>query len=242
MYQLLLRSTYFIDCKDAYDRGQTTDGVYTINPDNQTAFQVYCDMTTDGGGWTMLQRRFDGSVNFNHNWTTCEKGFGNLTGEHWLGLINMHRLTASAIQGLRVDVEDFRRNTGYAYYGNFSVGNATTKYLLIASCYSGTAGDSLTYHSGSKFTTFDQNNDGNPVNCALVNLSGPWWYRHCHHSTLNGKYFNYRTFAGSGIHWYSFRREYASLYSFFGGPAFHCPPDAGANTLRGAAAFAVDTV
>ena len=62
----------YIDCKDAYDQGQTTDGVYTINPDNQTAFQVYCDMTNDGGGWAMLQRKFDGSVEFNQNWTICE--------------------------------------------------------------------------------------------------------------------------------------------------------------------------
>ena len=126
-----------IDCKDAYQSGQTTDGVYTINPDNQTAFQVYCDMTTDGGGWSMLQRRFDGSIDFYQNWATCENTFGNLTGEHWLGLINMHRLTASAPQELRVDLEDFQMNTRYARYTTFTVGNTTTDYNLLMSGYSG---------------------------------------------------------------------------------------------------------
>ena len=203
----------YIDCKDAYEQGQTTDGVYTINPDNQTAFQVYCDMTNDGGGWTMLQRRFDGSVDFNQNWTICENTFGNLTGEHWLGLVNMHRLTASAPQELRVDLEDFNRNTSYARYSNFTVGNTTTDYRLLVSGYSGTAGDAglgLSYHSDSRFTTIDRNNDPrSSENCALEFQAGPWWYNNCYYVSLNGKYYHVRTYATNGINWWVWTGYYS---------------------------------
>ena len=70
-------------------------------------------MSVDGGGWVVLQRRFDGSVDFDRVWTECERGFGNLTGEYWLGLIKMHRLTAIAPQELRIDLEDFQKNKRY---------------------------------------------------------------------------------------------------------------------------------
>ena len=165
-------------------------------------------MTTDGGGWTMLQRRFDGSVDFNQNWTICENTFGNLTGEHWLGLINMHRLTASAPQELRVDLEDFQMNTAYARYTTFTVGNATIDYLLIVYGYSGTAGDSglgLSNHSSMEFTTKDRNNDARSgSNCAAYYKS-PWWYNNCFYVNLNGHYYHTQTSSVYSISWYAWR-------------------------------------
>ena len=78
------------DCKDAYDKGYRKSGIYTLNPDSGRSFQAYCTMRTDGGGWTVFQRRKDGSVNFLRNWSTYVKGFGNPDGEHWLGLEKIH--------------------------------------------------------------------------------------------------------------------------------------------------------
>ena len=149
----------YIDCKDAYQNGHNTSGVYTINPDNQTEFKVYCDMDTDGGGWTVIQRRFDGSVSFDRNWTEYESGFGNKTGEYWLGLSYMHRLTTSASQDLRVDLEDFEGGSAYAHYSKFAVLTATKSYRMRVSRYSGTAGNALYYNSRQKFTTRDRDND-----------------------------------------------------------------------------------
>ena len=145
---IFLSTVVYIDCKDAYQNGHTTSGVYTINPDNQTEFKVYCDMDTDGGGWTVIQRRFDGSVNFDRYWAECESGFGNKTGEYWLGLSYIHRLTTSASQDLRVDLEDFEGGSAYARYSTFTVANAANSYRLLVSGYSCTANDAMYYNSG----------------------------------------------------------------------------------------------
>ena len=196
--------TVYTDCKDAYQRGYTVDGIYMINPDNQTAFPVYCNMSVDGGGWVVLQRRFDGSVDFNQNWTVCEHTFGNMTGEYWLGLIKMHRLTASAPQELRIDLEDFFGSKRYARYSTFTVDNAATQYRLIVSGYTGNAGSSgISYSSGGKFSTKDCDYDSSSLHCAVYR-GGPWWHRSCTLANLNGKYYNRRvTNKNDAIYWHS---------------------------------------
>ena len=124
----------------------------------------------------------------------------------------MHRLTASAPQELRVDLEDFQMNTRYARYTTFTVGNATTDYRLIVYGYSGTAGDSgrgLSYHSGMKFSTKDRDNDLNGISCA-IHWNSPWWYKSCFHVNFNGRYYHVKTTSYHAVIWERWH-GYASL-------------------------------
>ena len=130
----------FRNCADIFKSGENRDGVYIIKPDNQSAFNVFCDQTTAGGGWTVFQKRIDGSVDFNLNWSNYKHGFGNLSGEFWLGLDRIHRLTLDNNSMLRVDMEDFEGGSAYAEYSSFGVRSEHDKYRLILGCYN-TSGD-----------------------------------------------------------------------------------------------------
>ena len=145
-------------------------------------------METDGGGWTVFQRRKDGSVDFFLDWTDYEEGFGDLNGEFWLGLSKIHRLTQDGTDyTLRVDLEDFENEKRYAKYSTFNIGDNTTDYTITVGGYSGDAVDSLAYHNGMKFSTKDRDNDLCVCMCAHVN-TGAWWYRACSYTNLNGLY------------------------------------------------------
>ena len=117
--------------------------MFQVYPDNGEPIQVLCDMTTDGGGWTVFQRRMDGSVDFYLGWESYRTGFGNLNGEFWLGNDNLHRLTGGGNMMLRVDVEDYDAVRAYAEYTTFSVADASDNYRLAIGGYGGTAGDSM---------------------------------------------------------------------------------------------------
>ena len=162
-------------------------------------------METDGGGWTVFQRRQDGSVYFRRGWTDYEKGFGNLTGEFWLGLSKIHRLTKEGSNTLRVDLE-LQGNTAYANYSTFSISNGSTEYILTVGGYSGTAGDSLAYHNGMRFTTIDNDNDIWYDNCA-IERNGGWWYTACDRSNLNGPYL-YRGHNDDATTWQDWKGYY----------------------------------
>ena len=113
--------------------------MYTIDPDEHGIFDVRCDMdTTNGRGWTVFQRRVDGSVDFYKNWDNYKNGFGNLSGEFWLGLDKIHRLSANGQNELRVDLETFENEAAYAVYKSFTVGNEREAYLLNVGSFSGT--------------------------------------------------------------------------------------------------------
>ncbi len=168
-------------------------------------------MVTDGGGWTVFQRRISGSVDFYRNWIDYEEGFGDLVGEFWLGLTKIYRLTKAGNKRLRIDLRDFEDNYRYAKYSSFSIGNNTTDYTLALTGYTGDAGDSLELHNGQKFSTKDQDNDVYSGNCA-VEFSGAWWYYRCHASNLNGLYLNgtHSSFA-DGVNWNAWKGFYYSL-------------------------------
>ena len=118
------------NCAEVYKSGDKISGVYKIDPDGLGEFEVFCDQTTAGGGWTVFQKRYGGAVDFFRGWNVYKQGFGNLNGEFWLGLDKIHRLTARSSNKLRVDLEDLHGKTAFAEYGSFSVASERAKYLL----------------------------------------------------------------------------------------------------------------
>uniref|UniRef100_A0A8C9I2Q0 Fibrinogen C-terminal domain-containing protein n=1 Tax=Piliocolobus tephrosceles TaxID=591936 RepID=A0A8C9I2Q0_9PRIM len=191
-------------CKDLLDRGHFLSGWHTIYLPDCRPLTVLCDMDTDGGGWTVFQRRVDGSVDFYRDWAAYKQGFGSRLGEFWLGNDNIHSLTARGTSELRVDLVDFEDNHQFAKYRSFKVADEEEKYNLVLGAFvEGSAGDSLTSHNNNSFSTKDQDNDLNTGNCAVM-YQGAWWYRTCHVSNLNGRYLRgaHDSFA-NGINWKS---------------------------------------
>ena len=125
------------NCAEVYKSGDKISGVYKIDPDGLGEFEVFCDQTTAGGGWTVFQKRYNGAVDFFRAWDDYKRGFGNLNGEFWLGLDKIHRLTARSSNKLRVDLEDLHGKTAFAEYSSFSVASERAKYLLGLGVYSG---------------------------------------------------------------------------------------------------------
>ncbi|XP_078485313.1 fibrinogen-like protein A [Ciona intestinalis] len=196
----------FANCKEALNGGRNESGIHVIvNPRNGEPMEVYCDQTTDNGGWLVFQRRTDGSENFYRTWEEYQEKFGNLSNEFWLGLENLHALTRRGRYELRVELEDCENNRRYAKYSSFAIASGEQQYRLTVSGYSGNAGDSLQYHNGSRFTTKDRDNDRwSGINCA-EQYHGAWWYKVCYRANLNGEYLNCSIRNFTSASWNTFR-------------------------------------
>nr|XP_029717519.1 ficolin-2-like [Aedes albopictus] len=179
-------------------------GKYKIHPLGfEEPFEAYCEQNVFGGGWIVIQHRFDGSVDFYRNWTGYRNGFGSLDGEFWIGLEKLHRLTKDGNHQLLVELKDFNGNYKFARYDVFEIGTESEKYALKKlGSYSGTAGDGLKAHKSKKFSTEDSDNDSFTTNCAKTHKAA-WWYDECFYSNLNGLYKKVNdTF---GLSWFFFR-------------------------------------
>ncbi|CAG2250527.1 Tenascin-R,Angiopoietin-related protein 1,Ficolin-1-A,Angiopoietin-1,Fibrinogen C domain-containing protein 1,Fibroleukin,Fibrinogen-like protein 1,Ficolin-2,Ficolin-1,Fibrinogen-like protein A,Ficolin-1-B,Angiopoietin-related protein 2,Angiopoietin-4 [Mytilus edulis] len=188
-----LKSVFSIPKRDCSEvpRGSKS-GVYCIQPDNGTEISVFCEMDIDNGGWTTIQRRYDGTVDFYRYWEDYKSGFGDIDGEHWLGNDNLHFILRQGSYRVRFDLEDFTGDTSYAIYDTIYVGDESTNYTLSITGYNGIAGHAMKdWHpnelDGMMFTTRDRDNDISPTNCGFKKQSG-WWYAACSYSNINGGY------------------------------------------------------
>ena len=155
-----------------------------------TTTAVYCDMTTDGGGWIVIQRnKKDSSVDFNKNWTDYEKGFGNLTTEFWYGLAAMSCLTQKGQWEMRMDYQFNNGTWSYLHYNQFSVGSVSEEYPLTVGGFTGVGTDWFNGkpypHNRMKFSTVDNDNDKSGSNCAAGSGKSGWWYNKCYHININ---------------------------------------------------------
>ncbi|XP_069106954.1 fibrinogen-like protein 1 [Argopecten irradians] len=167
-----------------------------------------CNLDLTDGSWIVMQQRFDGSEDFRRDWVSYREGFGNPPdGEFWIGLEQMHQLTTSTKHILVVELVDKEGIRGCACFEEFSVGPETDGYRLNAWKYQGTAGNSLGYHSASKFSTLDRDNDNreaNMISCADEYLGGGNWYNACLIQNLNGAYLQQANTPGAMV-WKTFR-------------------------------------
>ncbi|XP_069114673.1 ficolin-1-like [Argopecten irradians] len=162
-------------------------------------------MDTVGGGWTVIQHRFDGSQDFYQNWEAYKHGFGSPYGEYWIGNENLYLLTSSGSYELRIEMEDISRSTKYASYTIFSVASESENYNLTISGYTGDVmHNSMVEHRFMPFSTADNDNDGSSGNCA-VNNHGGWWYASCHRVNLNGRYDPSASNDASAMCWQRFK-------------------------------------
>ncbi|KAJ8362776.1 hypothetical protein SKAU_G00116070 [Synaphobranchus kaupii] len=209
------QSSHPDDCEALYRSGYKHRGVYSIYPTvYNNSVQVFCDMDyKDNTGWTVIQRRLDGTVNFHRPWGHYKSGFGNIAGEHWLGLQTIFAITGPKNYRLRVDMEDFEGGSVHAEYTSFYIEPESDGYRLRLGNYiDGGAGDSLTYQSGRKFSTFDNDQDNFDTNCA-VTYHGGFWFNGCFQANPNGLYTWGPTPEAIGVIWKTWKGFNYSLKS-----------------------------
>jgi len=171
-------------------------GLYKIQPDPlQPPFLALCDMDTDGGGWTVIQNRYEGQIEFHKkNMRQYSQGFGNMAREFWLGLDKLSSLTTKSdqVQQLWIEITDFNDKTAFAKYDNFAIGDKFEQYRIsLLDGFDGSAGDSLILSQGQPFST-EFPRAAKRQGCNVNDEVGGWWFPSMicpsQSTNLNGRY------------------------------------------------------
>ncbi|XP_056246421.1 angiopoietin-related protein 3-like [Seriola aureovittata] len=191
------------DCSQLFSRGERASGVYAIRPNGSEPFMAFCDMSKEYGV-TVIQRRRDGSVNFDQTWEKYENGFGYFQGEFWLGLRKIRSLAAQGDSVLHFQLEDWKQVRRFIEY-RFYLDGPESNYTIHLTHLSGDLPDPISNHTGMMFSTKDRDNDKHQdLNCAR-SYTGGWWFNACGDTNLNGRYFHMRPKGRSerrrGIQW-----------------------------------------
>ncbi|KAF4787410.1 Fibrinogen-like protein 1-like protein [Turdus rufiventris] len=185
------RSGWPKDCSEL--PASSPSGIYIIQPTGQQTIVVYCEMSKEDGGWTVIQRNHrDTPVSWDESWSTYKHGFGNVHSEFWLGTDYIHQITRQKVYQVRFVIWDAANNMKFADYNLFSVGDESQGYQLRLGAHSGTAEDAMaskgttTMHDNMKFSAKDRDQDTSSGNCAATS-GGGWWYSACYSVRLNFK-------------------------------------------------------
>ncbi|KAL7648014.1 UNVERIFIED_CONTAM: hypothetical protein RMT77_001630 [Armadillidium vulgare] len=216
-----------MDCYDVkIENPLAMDGIFSFHLDykGKRPIKVYCDMITEGGGWTVIQQRLPREENdtsfytgFLRNFHDYQVGFGSADNDYWLGLENLYSLTNSRQYELRIELGDFANKKAHAHYKRFYVEGESQGYRLHVNGYSGNAGDSLSTDKeydnftadGMLFSTYDEDHDTSAeINCSSFWNIGGWWFNRCSWANLNGPY-NFQEEGEDciGVNWHKWRNK-----------------------------------
>ncbi|XP_035530819.1 fibrinogen beta chain [Morone saxatilis] len=207
------------ECEDIFRRGGRDSQMYLVQPDTfYPPYKVFCDQSTQNGGWLLIQSRLDGSVDFGRRWDEYRRGFGNIAfdsgkghcetpGEYWLGNDRISQVTKMGPTEVLIEMQDWAGAKVHAQYQQFTIQSETSNYVMAVNGYSGTAGNgflqgslelfgenrTMTIHNGMMFSTYDRDNDnwtpGDPSKQCAKEDGGGWWYNRCHSANPNGRYY-----------------------------------------------------
>eukprot|EP00731_Ephydatia_muelleri_P026639 Em0018g739a len=188
------------NCKQLYDDGFRTSGLYNIMPRSSQLCHPDAQHSgllrhvAAGRRMDVIQRRVDGTVNFNRDWVDYKMGFGNLEGNFWLGLDNIVLLTNDVNMELYVGTVVLRLQRCRSVREVQSVQPSSRMAVKLPTKGVWVRGILplsvilLQCHNGQSFSTPDKDNDASLLtNCAQVYSSG-WWFNSCYNANLNGVY------------------------------------------------------
>ena len=140
-----------------------------------------------------IQRRVSDSVDFDRRWDDYVNGFGDVDGNYWMGLEEIHQLTTTHDVSLYINIETFEVEPFTMKLETFYVGNAAGNYAWHFSGYSQSSdrvkcNNFRDDYNGMMFSTRDRDNDRSAGNCASDYYRGGWWYNMCTRINLNGDY------------------------------------------------------